>query len=110
MGHSGTLNKRTERSRTVLKRHNVYTNLFIVYHTSQNTAVIFHLNLDKRLGLGKVPLTNGGFRKLREVSVNKWKKPLIFKTLTEWISHLKKKFTAKKKNRSNEIYRFSIFR
>ena len=47
--------------------------------------MIFNLNLDKRLGLGKVPLTNGGFRKLTEVSVNKRQKflILIFKTLTE---------------------------
>ena len=44
-----------------------------------------------KLGLGKVLLTNGGFWKLREVSVNEWEQLLIFKTLTEWISHFWKK-------------------
>ena len=38
------------------------------------------------LGLGKVPLTNEGFRKLKEESVNERQKPSIFKTLTERIS------------------------
>ena len=42
------------------------------------------------LGLGKVPLTNGGFRKLTEVSVNERQKSLIFKTLTEHISRSNK--------------------
>ena len=42
------------------------------------------------LGLGKGPLTNGGFRKLTEVSVNERQKPLIFKMLTEQISRFKK--------------------
>ena len=39
-----------------------------------------------RIGLGKVSLTNEGFRKLTEVSVNDRLKQLIFKTLTERIS------------------------
>ena len=34
------------------------------------------------LGLGKLPLTNGSFWKLTELSVNERKEPLIFNSLT----------------------------
>ena len=58
-----------------------------------------------KLGLDKVPLTNGGFRKLKEVSVKERQKPLIFKTLTERISRFwKKNLTAKNENGANFFF------
>ena len=56
--------------------------------------------------LGKVPLTNGGFRKLTEVSVNERQKPLIFKTFTERISRFwKKKINGWKQKRNGFIFK-----
>ena len=51
------------------------------------------------LGLGKVPLTEGGFQKLTNMSANERQK-LIFKTLTERISCFRKKITAKKQKQN----------
>ena len=51
------------------------------------------------IGLGKVPLMNGDFRKLTEVPVNERQKPLIFKSLMERIiAGFEKKLTTKNEN------------
>ena len=59
----------------------VHSNSIVQYHIGHYLQA-----LTLELGLGKVPLTNRGFRKLMEVSVNEWQKLLISKTLTERIS------------------------
>ena len=61
--------------------------------------------------MGKVPLTNGGLRKLTEVSVNERQKPLIFKTLTERISRFwKKNVNAKNGNGTKFFVKNGEFR
>ena len=78
------------------KARELKTDICYIVYIEQNNIKFVYLyilvcNTYSQLGLGKVPLTNGGFRKLTEVSANEQQKPLIFKTLTEQISRLLKK-------------------
>ena len=74
-------------------------------------AHLYCIGWYKDVGLGKVPLTNGGFRKLTEVFVNERQKSLIFKMLTERTNRFwRKKLTTKNENETDFVFKNGEFR